>query len=62
MKRPRKIRAFNRVQPQTTEEDQRKQQFISASKHKLNPYLMVHFNRTERFTAGDPVTPWEPPA
>jgi len=35
-----------------TEEDQRKQQFISPSKHKLNPYLVIHFNRTENFGAG----------
>jgi len=58
VKRPRKIRAFNRVQPQMTEEDQQKAQFISPSKHKLNPYLMMHFTRTEQFLAGDPITPW----
>lgn len=58
MKRPRKVRAFNRVQPRMTEEDQRRQQFISPSKHKLNPYLMMHFTRTEQYTAGTAVPPW----
>lgn len=60
MKRPRRIRPFNRVRPQMTEEDQRRQQFITDSKHKLNPYLIVHFNRTEQFSAGAAVTPWVP--
>lgn len=60
MKRPRRIRPFNRVRPQMTEEDQRRQQFITDSKHKLNPYLVAHFNKTEVFTAGNAVTPWDP--
>lgn len=51
MKRPRKIRPFNRVQPRQTEEDQRKQQFITASKHKLNPYITVYLARTEKYSA-----------
>jgi len=61
VKRPRKVRAFNRVQPQMTEEDQRRQQFISPSKHKLNPYLMMHFTRTEQYIAGSAIPPWGTP-
>lgn len=34
--------------------------YIGSSRYKYAPYLTIHFNRTDEFSAGSAVTPWEP--